>query len=62
MNFNVFILNYIQNINYPIVIKRLYVDKILDQIIWSGIPTSVILNKKNEVLLNGTGRIIVNND
>ena len=44
-------------INYPIVIKRLYVDKILDQIIWSGIPTSVILNKKNEVVSTIYGKI-----
>ena len=31
--------------------------RILDQIIWSGIPTSVILNKKNEVVSTIYGKI-----
>ncbi|MBB37346.1 MAG: hypothetical protein CL515_00115 [Actinobacteria bacterium] len=47
------------DINYPVVLNRLDVDKILGEITWSGIPTSIILNSNNEVVSTIYGKIDV---
>tara|TARA_B100001250_G_C19747900_1_gene766223 strand:- start:214 stop:681 length:468 start_codon:yes stop_codon:yes gene_type:complete len=47
------------DINYPVVLNRLDVDKILGEITWSGIPTSIILNSNNEIVSTIYGKIDV---
>ena len=47
------------DINYPVVLNRRDVDKILSEITWSGIPTSIILNSNNEVVSTIYGKIDV---
>ena len=47
------------DINYPVVLNRRDVDKILSEITWSGIPTSIILNSNNEIVSTIYGKIDV---
>ena len=45
------------DITYPVVLNRKYVDEVLDQVTWSGIPTSIIINKNNEIISTIYGKV-----
>ena len=44
-------------INYPVVIEKTIVSEIINQFNWSGIPTSIIIDRENEIIATIYGEI-----
>jgi len=51
--------NYINKlgIDYPLVIEEANVSKITNQFTWSGIPTSILINKQGKVIVTIYGEV-----
>ena len=52
-------LNFINQleINYPVIIEKENVSKIINQFTWSGIPTSIIINKEKKIIVTIYGEV-----
>jgi len=44
-------------INYPVVIEKANVSKVINQFTWSGIPTSIIINKEKKIIITIYGEV-----
>ena len=44
-------------INYPVAIEKANVDEVINQFSWSGIPTSIIINKEKKIIVTIYGEI-----
>jgi thiol-disulfide isomerase/thioredoxin len=44
-------------INYPVAIEKANVNEVINQFSWSGIPTSIIINKEKKIIVTIYGEI-----